>query len=92
MDNFKETVASVSKTVFKTSKGLIKSTKLSIDLSSEESRLKSIYVDIGKKVHEIYTYGGSLGKFFDEKYGELKECENKIICEIFLIKSSKILH
>lgn len=61
--------------VFKTSKTIFKSTKLSMELASQESRLKAIYMDIGKKVHEIYSYGGSLGKFFDEKYTELKDCE-----------------
>lgn len=78
MDGFKDTLSNVTKSVYKTSKGFIKSTKLSIDLSGEESRLKALYTDIGKKVHEIYSYGGSLGKFFDDKYKEILECEDKI--------------
>ncbi|MCL2703149.1 MAG: zinc ribbon domain-containing protein [Defluviitaleaceae bacterium] len=78
MDNIKGTLTNVTKTVYKTSKGFLKSTKLTLDLSGEEAKLKNLYIDIGKKVHEIYMYGGSLGKFFDEKYEELMECERKI--------------
>lgn len=78
MDNLKGTISNVSKTVYKTSKSFLKSTKLSMDLSGEESKLKSLYTEIGKKVHEIYAYGGSLGKFFDAKYLEIMECERKI--------------
>jgi len=29
-------------------------------------------------VHEIYQYGGSLGKFFDEKYLEIEACERSM--------------
>lgn len=78
MDNLKDTFNNVTKSVYKQSKGFLRSTKLSMDLASEESNLKSIYTEIGKKVHEIYAYGGSLGKFFDEKYRDLLECEQKI--------------
>jgi len=78
MDNLRDTIQNVTKTAYKATKGFVKSTKLSLELSSEESRLKSIYIDIGKKVHEIYSYGGSLGKFFDEKYAEMLDCEQKI--------------
>lgn len=78
MDNIKDTLTNVTKNVFKTSRGFLKSTKLTLDLSNEESKLKGIYVEIGKKVHEIYSYGGSLGKFFDEKYEEIAESERKI--------------
>ena len=78
MDNIKDTLSNVTKSVFKTSKGLIKSTKLTLDLTTEESKLKTVYVEVGKKVHEIYAYGGSLGKYFDEKYVEILECERKI--------------
>jgi len=78
MDNIKDTITNVTKTFYKTSKGFLKSTKLTMDLAGEESKLKAIYIEIGKKVHEIYTYGGSLGKFFDERYQELLDCENRI--------------
>ena len=49
-----------------------------MNLSSEETSLKNLYMEIGKKVHEIYQYGGSLGKFFDEKYLEVEASERKI--------------
>ncbi|MDR1704702.1 MAG: zinc-ribbon domain-containing protein [Clostridiales bacterium] len=78
MDNIKDTISNMTKSVYRTSKGFLKTTKLSMDLASEESNLKAIYLEIGKKVHEIYAYGGSLGKFFDEKYKELVECEQKL--------------
>jgi len=78
MHDFKETLVNITKNVTKTSGDLLKTTKLGISLSSEETNLKNLYIEIGKKVHEIYQYGGSLGKFFDEKYAELQACERKI--------------
>jgi len=78
MDDWKSTIVDITKTITKTSGDFLKSTKLSMALSSEESNLKSIYTEIGKKVHEIYAYGGSLGKFFDEKYAEIQTAEAKI--------------
>jgi rubrerythrin len=78
MDDIKNAILKISKTLTKTSGDLLKTTKLSVSLSNEEESLKNLYVEIGKKVHEIYLYGGSLGKFFDEKYRELEIQENKI--------------
>jgi len=78
MGNWKTTLGNITRSITKTSGTLVKTTKLSISLSSEEGRLQQIYVDIGKKVHEIYAYGGSLGKAFDEKYKGIIEVEAKI--------------
>ncbi len=78
MDDIKSTVMDVTRKVAKTSEGIFKTTKLSFSISTEESRLRELYVEIGKKVHEIYAYGGSLGKVFDEKYAEIKKLEDKI--------------
>jgi len=78
MQDFRETIVNITKNVTKTSGDLLKTTKLGISLSSEETNLKNLYIEIGKKVHEIYQYGGSLGKFFDEKHKELEACERKI--------------
>ncbi|MDR1640885.1 MAG: zinc ribbon domain-containing protein [Clostridiales bacterium] len=78
MSELKDTLMKITKTVTKTSSELVKSTKLSMALATEEDKLKGLYYDIGKKVHEIYIYGGSLGKFFDEKYKEIMEAEGKI--------------
>ena len=78
MQDFRETIVNITKNVTKTSGDLLKTTKLGISLSSEETNLKNLYIEIGKKVHEIYQYGGSLGKFFDEKHAELEACERKI--------------
>jgi len=75
MSDFKDTLIKITKGVTKTSGELLKSTKLSLSLASEEDKLKQIYIDIGKKVHEIYQYGGGLGKFFDEKYAEILKTE-----------------
>jgi len=75
MGDLKDTLMKFTKGVTKTSGELLKSTKLSLALASEEDKLKQIYTEIGKKVHEIYQYGGSLGKFFDEKYLEIQKTE-----------------
>jgi ribosomal protein S27AE len=75
MGDLKDTLMKFTKGVTKTSGELLKSTKLSLALASEEDKLKQIYMEIGKKVHEIYQYGGSLGKFFDEKYLEIQQTE-----------------
>ncbi|MDR2650013.1 MAG: zinc-ribbon domain-containing protein [Clostridiales bacterium] len=78
MSDLKDTLLKFTRGVTKTSGELLKSTKLSLALSSEEDKLKQIYTEIGKKVHEIYQYGGSLGKFFDEKYSEIQRTETAI--------------
>lgn len=78
MQDLRGTIVNITKNVTKTSGDLLKTTKLGMNLSTEESNLKSLYMEIGRKVHEIYQYGGSLGKFFDEKYLELEACERKI--------------
>ena len=79
MSDLKDTLMKFTRGVTKTSGELLKSTKLSLALASEEDKLKQIYVEIGKKVHEIYQYGGSLGKFFDEKYLEIQQTETSIL-------------
>jgi len=93
MQDIRDTLFNMTKSVAKTSGDLLKTTKLSMNLSSEESNLKSLYFEIGKKVHEIYQYGGSLGNFFDEKYLEIEACERKIAElkeQISVIKGVKI--
>jgi len=78
MSDFRDTITNVAKSVTKTSGDLLKTTKLNMNLSTEEGKLKSLYLEIGKKVHEIYQYGGSLGTYFDEKYLEILTAERKI--------------
>ncbi|MCL2286074.1 MAG: zinc ribbon domain-containing protein [Firmicutes bacterium] len=93
MQDLKNTLFNITKSVSKTSGDLLKSTKLSMNLSTEENNLKNLYSEIGKKVHEIYQYGGSLGKFFDEKYLEIEASERKIADikeQISVIKGTRI--
>jgi len=78
MSNIKDSLLKFTRGVSKTSGELVKNTKLSFALSSEEEKLRQVYLDIGKKVHEIYQYGGTLGKFFDEKYSEIQQIESAI--------------
>jgi len=78
MDEIKKGIVGATKAIAKGSGSLIKSTKLTISLSNEEAKLNSLYQEIGKKVHEIYSYGGSLGEFFDKKYIEILEQQRKI--------------
>ncbi len=78
MSDIRNTIGGLVGTVAKTSKDLIKNTKLSLELNSAENELKSIYIEIGKKVHEIYAYGGTLGKYFDEKYVDIQSAEAKV--------------
>ena len=78
MSDIRETLTNFTKNVTKSSGDLFKSTRLSMSVSTEQNNLKNLYLEIGKKVHEIYQYGGSLGKFFDEKYREIEACEIKI--------------
>jgi ribosomal protein L37AE/L43A len=78
MSDIKNTLINLTRNMTKTSGEFIKTTKLSVSLSSEQETLKNIYINIGKKVHEIYMYGGSLGKFFDEQYREIAVVEQRI--------------
>ncbi|NLK20629.1 MAG: zinc ribbon domain-containing protein [Epulopiscium sp.] len=77
-DDWRNKLAQALKTVKDGTGELYQTTKVNVDLGKEQEVLKKIYYEIGKKVHEIYQYGGSLGKFFDEKYTEIKEVEEKI--------------
>jgi len=78
MSDIRGTISSFTKSVTKTSGDLFKTTRLSMSVSSEQNVLKNLYMEIGKKVHEIYQYGGTLGKYFDEKYLEIEASERKI--------------
>ena len=78
MSDIRETITNFTKNVTKSSGDLFKTTRLSMSVTSEQTNLKNLYLEIGKKVHEIYQYGGNLGKFFDEKYLEIEACERKI--------------
>ncbi len=78
MDDFRNMFGKITQNITKTSTGVLKSVKLSVNLANEEDKLKSIYYEIGRKVHEIYAYGGTLGTFFDEKYLEITESEKRI--------------
>ncbi|MDR1000179.1 MAG: zinc-ribbon domain-containing protein [Clostridiales bacterium] len=78
VDDIKNSLTKFARNVGRTSNELLKSTKLQLSLSNEEEELKRLYTEIGKKVHEIYQYGGSLGKFFDEKYKDIVQQEEKI--------------
>lgn len=92
MEDIKGALSKITRTITKTSGDVVKTTKLNINLASEEEKLKALYIDIGKKVHEIYAYGGSLGEFFDNKYNELltvKENIDRIKSEIDSVKGTK---
>ncbi|MCL2350427.1 MAG: zinc ribbon domain-containing protein, partial [Defluviitaleaceae bacterium] len=78
MGDVKGNIGKVASAITKGSGTLIKTTKLTISLSNEEGKLKHIYTEIGKSVHEIYKHGGSLGALFDDKYKEILEAEAKI--------------
>ena len=78
MSDLKNTLIKFTRGVTKTSGELVKGTKLSLALASEEDKLKQTYIEIGKQVHEIYQYGGNLGKFFGDKYIEIQKIETVI--------------
>jgi predicted RNA-binding Zn-ribbon protein involved in translation (DUF1610 family) len=78
MSDIKNTLNGLRKSITKTSTEIVKTTKINLNISSSEENLNSLYLEIGKKVHEIYIYGGTLGKFFDEKFIDIVELERKI--------------
>jgi len=78
MSDIRETLTNFTKNVTKSSGDLFKTTRLSMSVSTEQNNIKNLHLEIGKKVHEIYQYGGNLGKFFDEKYREIEACELRI--------------
>ena len=78
MEEIKSMINKIGKSITKTSKDIIKNTKLTMQLSSQEEKLKNIYIEVGKKVYEIYSYGGNIGKYFDEKYEQMVNIEKEI--------------
>ncbi len=79
MEEIKTMINKIGKNITNTSKTIIKNTKLSIKLSSQEEKLKNLYIETGKKVYEIYSYGGNIGDFFKEKYYQMLEVEKEIL-------------
>lgn len=77
-DDWRSKLAKAVRTVKDSTGEMYTTAKINIDLGKEQEHLNKLYYEIGKKVHEIYQYGGSLGKFFDEKYLEIKEVEERI--------------
>ena len=78
MDDVKKGIAGAAKAITKGGSTLIKTTRISLSLTNEESKLNALYNEIGKKVDEIYSHGVSLGEFFDAKYLEILERKNRI--------------
>jgi len=78
MGEIRDKLSGITKSVTTTSGRLIKTAKVNASISSEESKLKKIYIEIGLKVRAMYENGESLGAFFDEKYRKIEESDEKI--------------
>jgi len=78
MSEITSKIASMTKSASKATGDLFKTTKLNLSLSNEQSALNKCYAEIGKKVHEIYKYGGTLGELFDKFYGNILAHEAKM--------------
>ena len=78
MPDLKSTILGFGKSAAKTSSNLLNTAKLSLTLSNEETKLNAIYMEMGKKVAEIYSYGATIGDYFDEKYAELTAAQERI--------------
>lgn len=81
MEDSKTSIMGITKAIGKTSGTILKTTKLTIGLSNEESKLNSLYIEVGKKVHEIYNKNENLThfkSFFDEKYEQIYSVQSKI--------------
>ena len=68
----------MTKSASKVTGDLFKTTKLNLSLSTEQAALNKLYAEIGKKVHEIYQYGGTLGELFDKYYANIQAHEAKM--------------
>ena len=78
MADIRSKVFNMTNNIAKSSGDFVRNTKLNIELANQEEHLKSIYIEIGKKVHEIYSFGGSLGSAFDDLYKDALVCEGQI--------------
>lgn len=78
MSEFKSMINKIGKNITRTSKDVVNNAKMSMKLSSKEDKLNELYLEVGKKVYEIYSYGGNLGEFFDKKYKEMLNLKNEI--------------
>jgi len=78
MADIKSTFMHLPNNLAKSSGDFVKNTKLNMELANNEENLKSLYIEVGKKVHEIYSFGGSLGQPFDDYYKDIIMCEAKI--------------
>ena len=78
MATWREKFAEMAKTISRASTEFVQTSKINVELSGEKTKRKDIYVEMGKKVKEIYESGESLGAFFDGKYEELVAVEQRI--------------
>ncbi|MCL2171719.1 MAG: zinc ribbon domain-containing protein, partial [Defluviitaleaceae bacterium] len=78
MSDLKSKIMNFGKSAAKTSGNLISQAKINLSLSNEESKVNAVYMDMGKKVAEIYSYGANIGDYFDEKYAELLAIKARI--------------
>ncbi|GHV40345.1 hypothetical protein FACS189490_05340 [Clostridia bacterium] len=76
--DIKNTVTDMAAKAIKASGEFAKTAKIRLSIASEEANLNAMYTEVGKKVREIYDYGGSLGAVFDEKYRAMREQSEKI--------------
>jgi len=78
MSEITSKLANMTKSASKVTGDLFKTTKLNLSLSAEQAALNKLYTEIGKQVHEIYRYGGTLGELFDKYYSDIQAHEAKM--------------
>ena len=62
LDNITKRVTDTAKAAAKKSGSVVEVTRLNMDISAEEEKVRKVYFDMGKQLYEDYTEGKNVGE------------------------------
>lgn len=78
LENLGKRVGEAAQAAAKKSGELVETTKLSVNINSEEDKIQKLYTQIGKILHEKYTAGGAVPEETIESFEAIKIHEQNI--------------
>lgn len=92
-ENLGKKVGEAAQAAAKKSGDLVETTKLNVNINSEEDKIQKLYTQIGKTLYEKYTAGGAVPEDAIETFEAIKVHEQNIRAlkdKVLEIKGSKL--